>query len=72
MYVLTGWPLRRRPNAPNNKILEEEVEKQVEAELIEVGGFGRSKERGIRGLWNRIDADICDEPTVTCIVTTPG
>jgi hypothetical protein len=35
-----------------------EADRQVEAELIKAGGFGRSKERGVRGLWDRIDADI--------------
>ena len=37
---------------------QEEVNKQVEAELIAAGGFGKSKERGIKELWNRVDADI--------------
>jgi hypothetical protein len=40
------------------KVQDQEVERQAEAELIEAGGFGRSKERGIRGLWDRVDADI--------------
>ena len=35
-----------------------EADKEAEAELIEAGGYGRSKERGVRGLWDRIDADI--------------
>ena len=40
------------------KVQDQEVERQVEAELIKAGGFGKSKERGIRGLWDRVDADI--------------
>jgi hypothetical protein len=32
------------------KVQDQEVERQVEAELIKAGGFGRSRERGIRGL----------------------
>ena len=35
-----------------------EADREAEAELIEAGGYGRSKERGVRGLWDRIDADI--------------
>ena len=35
-----------------------EADREVEAELIKAGGFGKSKERGVRGLWDRIDADI--------------
>ena len=40
------------------KVQDKEVERQVEVELIEAGGFGRSRVRGIRGLWDRVDADI--------------
>ena len=35
-----------------------EADREVEAELIKAGGFGKSRERGVRGLWDRIDADI--------------
>jgi hypothetical protein len=41
-----------------DKKKEEEVKRQVEAERITAGGFGESKERGIRGLMSRIGADI--------------
>jgi hypothetical protein len=37
---------------------EQEVERQVEAELVAEGGFGQSRERGIQGLWSRIGGDI--------------
>jgi hypothetical protein len=37
---------------------EEEATRQVEAELIAAGGFGQSRRRGIRSLWNQIDSDI--------------
>lgn len=36
---------------------EQEVERQVEAELIAAGGFGQSRERGIRGVYGRIETD---------------
>jgi hypothetical protein len=36
---------------------EQEVERQVEAELIAAGGFGQSRERGIRGVHGRIETD---------------
>ena len=32
------------------KVQDQEVERQVEAELIKAGGFGRRRERSIRGL----------------------
>jgi hypothetical protein len=32
------------------KVQDQEVESQVEAELIKAGGFGRRRERSIRGL----------------------
>jgi hypothetical protein len=35
-----------------------EADREAEAELIKAGGYSRSKERGVRGLWDRIDADI--------------
>ena len=37
---------------------EQEVDRQVEAELVAAGGFGQSRERGIQGLWSRIGGDI--------------
>jgi hypothetical protein len=36
---------------------EQEVERQVEAELIAAGGFGQSRERGIRGVFGRVETD---------------
>jgi hypothetical protein len=36
---------------------EQEVERQVEAELIAAGGFGQSKDRGIQGVFRRIETD---------------
>jgi hypothetical protein len=36
---------------------EQEVERQVEAELIAAGGFGQSRERGIRGVFDRVETD---------------
>lgn len=36
---------------------EQEVERQIEAELIAAGGFGQSRERGIRGVYGRIETD---------------
>jgi hypothetical protein len=36
---------------------EQEVERQVEAELIAAGGFGQSRESGVRGLWSRLETD---------------
>jgi hypothetical protein len=35
----------------------QEVEEQVEAELIAARGIGQSRERGIGGLWSRLEAD---------------
>jgi hypothetical protein len=40
----------------NEALKEQEVERQVEAELVATGGFGR--ERGVQGLWSRIQDDI--------------
>jgi hypothetical protein len=39
-------------------IQEQEVDRQVEAELVAAGGFGQSGERGIQGLWGQIGGDI--------------
>jgi hypothetical protein len=36
---------------------EQEVERQVEAELIAAGGFGQTRERGIRGVYGRTETD---------------
>jgi hypothetical protein len=36
---------------------EQEVERQVEAELIAAGGFGQSKERGFHGVYSRVETD---------------
>jgi hypothetical protein len=36
---------------------EQEVERQVEAELIAAGGFGQSRERGIQGVYSRVETD---------------
>jgi hypothetical protein len=36
---------------------EQDVERQVEAELIAAGGFGQSRERGIRGVFGRVETD---------------
>ena len=41
----------------NDALKDQEIEKEVEAELIAPGGFGQSKERGVRGLQNRIQRD---------------
>ena len=41
----------------NDALKDQEIEKEVEAELISIGGFGQSKERGVRGLQNRIQRD---------------
>jgi hypothetical protein len=41
-----------------DKIQEQEVEQQVEAELIAAGGFGQGRRRGVRSLWNQIESDI--------------
>jgi hypothetical protein len=36
---------------------EQEVKRQVEAKLIAAGGFGQSRERGIRGVFSRVETD---------------
>jgi hypothetical protein len=36
---------------------EQEVERQVEAELIAAGGFGQSRERGFHGVYGRVETD---------------
>jgi hypothetical protein len=36
---------------------EQEVERQVEADLIAVGGLGQSKERGFQGVYSRVETD---------------
>ena len=58
---LAAYPLHRRlPIAAQNtaqNLKDQEIEKEVEAELISAGGFGQSKERGVRGLQNRIQRD---------------
>jgi hypothetical protein len=36
---------------------EQEVERQVEADLIAAGGFGQSKERGFQGVYGRVETD---------------
>jgi hypothetical protein len=36
---------------------EQEVERQVEAELIAAGGFGQTRERGIQGVYSRVETD---------------
>ena len=41
----------------NDALKDQEIEKEVEAKLISAGGFGQSKERGVRGLQNRIRRD---------------
>jgi hypothetical protein len=39
------------------KIQEQEVERQVEAEVIEAGGFGQSRRRGVKSLWSQIEGN---------------
>jgi hypothetical protein len=41
-----------------DKIKDQEVERQVEAELVIEGGFGQGRRRGVQGHWNRLEADI--------------
>jgi hypothetical protein len=41
-----------------DKIKDQEVERQVEAEVARAGGFGQSRARGSRGLWNQLEANI--------------
>jgi hypothetical protein len=41
----------------NEALKEQEVEQQVEAELIAAGGFGQSRERGVRGRWRQFRSD---------------
>jgi hypothetical protein len=38
----------------NNALKDQEIEKEVEAELISAGGFGQTKERGVRRLKKRL------------------
>ena len=45
----------------NENIKEQEVERVVEEELISVGGYGQSGERGVEGLWNRIKSESAAE-----------
>jgi hypothetical protein len=37
---------------------QQEIDYQVENELVAAGGFGQSRERGIRGLWKQLNAGI--------------
>jgi hypothetical protein len=53
---LTG--LLKRFRLDYEDFQEEEADRQAEAELIAAGGFGQSRERGVRSLWDRIDRDI--------------
>jgi hypothetical protein len=43
----------------NEALKEQEIERQVEAELLAAGGFGR--QRGVRGLYKQIERDIAAE-----------
>ena len=42
----------------NEALKQQDIDRQVEAELVAAGGFGQSGERGIQGLWNQIGGDI--------------
>jgi hypothetical protein len=41
-----------------DKIKDQEVERQVEAELVIAGGFGQGRRRSVQSLWNRLEGDI--------------
>jgi hypothetical protein len=42
----------------NEALKQQDIDRQVEAELVAAGGFGQNSERGIQGLWNQIGGDI--------------
>ena len=42
----------------NEALQEQDIDRQVEAELVAAGGFGQSGRRGVQGLWNQIGGDI--------------
>ena len=64
--LVSGAPIEGRPKWTTEEIQAwldyeaqgaEEVERLVEAEVQQAGGYGQSRERGTRGLIRRIEAE---------------
>ena len=66
-------------NWPNEEIVayldyqairEQEIEAEEEARIVAQGGFGRSKDRGISGLFRQINTSIQEDEAQYCFVTS--